>query len=65
MNSENRNEKKSGVTVYETVSKAEYRDLLFARMAGGDLYAMETYLKIRSFDVALDVFRTKPIYPQK
>ena len=47
---------------YETVSRAEYREILLARMAGGDLYAMEAYQKIKEADVLLDVFREKPIY---
>lgn len=64
MNRRNRKIGNHKVATYETVSKTEYREMLFARMAGGDLYAMEAYRKIRIFDAALDVFREIPVYPQ-
>lgn len=47
---------------FETVSRSEYRELLLARMAGGDLYAAETYRKVREADMMLDALREKPIY---
>lgn len=46
----------------EVISRAEYREILLARMAGGDLYAAETLRKVRAIDKALDVLRVKPIY---
>lgn len=49
---------------YETVSRAEYRDILLARMAAGDLYASESLQRIRAIDKALDRLRPKPIYPR-
>jgi len=53
------------ISLYEIVNKAEYREILFARIAGGDLYAMESYIKVKQTDIALDIFREKPIYSQK
>lgn len=49
----------------EEVSRSEYRDILLARMAGGDLYASEDLAKIRRVDMMLDAFRGKPIYERK
>ena len=46
----------------EVVSRAEYREILLARMAAGDLYASETLGMVRKADMALDVLREKPIY---
>ena len=43
----------------------EYQEILLAKMAGGDLYANETRLKLRKLDMMLDVFRDKPLYPHK
>lgn len=47
---------------FEVVSRSEFREILLARMAGGDLYAAETYRKVREADMMLDVLRDKPIY---
>lgn len=44
------------------VSRSEYREILLARMAGGDLHAMEDLQKIRRADRLLDKLRPKPIY---
>lgn len=41
----------------EVVSRAEYREILLARMAAGDLYASETLAMVRKADMALDVLR--------
>ena len=49
----------------EILSRKEYQEILLARMAGGDLYANETRLKLRHIDQLLDVFREKPLYPSK
>lgn len=49
----------------EQITRAELREILFAKMAGGDLYAMEMYQRFRRFDIAFDVFREKPIYTNK
>lgn len=46
----------------EVVSRSEYRDILLARMAAGDLYAAETLAMVRGADMALDILREKPIY---
>ena len=49
------------------LSRRDYQEILLARMAGGDLYANETRLKIRRIDMALDRLRvacgSKPLYP--
>lgn len=47
---------------YPVVSRSEYREILLARMAGGDLYASEKLRKIRMIDRSLDALREKPIY---
>jgi hypothetical protein len=49
----------------ETVSRWEYREILLARMAGGDLYANEILLKVRRIDKALDLFRETPLYGKR
>ena len=50
----------------EVFSRRDYQEILLARMAGGDLYANETRLKIRRIDMALDKLRiacgSKPLY---
>lgn len=61
----NRNVKRSAFEVKDVVSRSEYRDILLARMAGGDLYAAEDLTKIRRVDMMLDAFRDKPIYGRK
>lgn len=61
----NCNVKKSAFEVKDVVSRSEYRDILLARMAGGDLYASETLAKVRRVDMMLDAFRDKPIYGRK
>lgn len=48
--------------IEEVVLRSEYRDILLARMAAGDLYASETLSRIRKIDMALDAIREKPIY---
>lgn len=48
--------------IKEVVSRAEYREILLARMAGGDMDASATLSKIRRIDKALDAMRVKPIY---
>lgn len=47
------------------VSRSEYREILLARMAAGDLYASETLRKVRMVDMMLDEFRENPIYGRK
>lgn len=49
----------------EVFSRQEYQEILLAKMAGGDLYANETRLKLRKVDMLLDAFREKPLYPKK
>lgn len=49
----------------EVISRTEYREILLARMAAGDLYAAETLAMVRKADMALDVLREKPIYKRK
>ena len=53
----------------EVLSRREYQEILLARMAGGDLYANETRMKIRKVDMALDSLRSacgaRPLYPLK
>lgn len=61
----NRNVKRFAFEVKDVVSRSEYRDILLARMAGGDLYAAEDLAKIRRVDMMLDAFRDKPIYGRK
>lgn len=51
--------------IEEVVLRSEYRDILLARMAAGDLYASETLSIIRKIDMALDAIREKPIYGEK
>lgn len=46
----------------EVVSRSEYREILLARMAAGDLYAAETLAMVRKADMAFDLLREKPIY---
>lgn len=61
----NRSEKRPAFEMREVVSRSEYREILLARMAGGDLYAAEDLVKIRRVDMMLDAFRDKPIYGRK
>lgn len=49
----------------EVVSRAEYREILLARMVAGDLYASETLAMVRKADMAMDALRDKPIYKKK
>lgn len=49
----------------EILSRQEYQEILLAKMAGGDLYANETRMKLRRVDKMLDVFRVKPLYPKE
>lgn len=58
-------EKTSPRQELETVSRGEYREILLARMAGGDLYANEILLKVRRIDKALDLFRETPLYGKR
>lgn len=51
--------------ITNVVSRSEYREILLARMAAGDLYAAETLRKVRMVDMMLDEFREKPIYGRK
>lgn len=51
--------------IKEVISRSEYRDILLARMAAGDLYASETLSMVRKADMALDILREKPIYKRK
>ena len=51
--------------IKEVISRSEYRDILLARMAAGDLYASETLSMMRKADMALDILREKPIYKRK
>lgn len=44
------------------LSKSDLQEMLLARMAGGDLYAMEEWQKWRSADMMLDRLRIRPIY---
>ena len=46
----------------EVLTRQDYQEILLARLAGGDLYANETRLKLREVDRRLDVFRDKPLY---
>ena len=46
----------------KVLTRKEYQEILLAKMAGGDLYANETRMKLRQIDMALDKFRDKPIY---
>lgn len=57
-----RKEKPSIPEHVEEVTRMEYREILLARMAGGDLYAYEQYRKFREVDIKFDAFREKPIY---
>lgn len=49
----------------EILSRQEYQEILLAKMAGGDLYANETRMKLRRVDKMLDAFREKPLYPKE
>ena len=53
----------------EVLSRRDYQEILLARLAGGDLYAMETLQKFRKADMALDrlriAFGDKPLYKKK
>ena len=44
------------------LSRGEYQEILLAKLAGGDMYANETRLKLRKVDMQLDVFREVPLY---
>lgn len=57
--------KKKPMPDYPVVTRAEYREILLARMAAGDLYAAEDLKKIRMADMSLDSLREKPIYGRK
>lgn len=50
----------------KTLSRRDYQEILLVRMAGGDLYANETRLRIREVDKKLDRLRVacgeKPLY---
>lgn len=52
----------------EILSRRDYQEILLARMAGGDLYAMENLHMIRRVDKLLDRLRIaygeKPLYGQ-
>lgn len=54
---------------FEVLSRRDYQEILLARLAGGDLYAMETLQKLRRVDMALDrlriAFGDKPLYKKK
>lgn len=47
------------------VERGEYREILLARMAGGDLYANEERMKFRRVDMLFDRFRERPIYSEE
>lgn len=47
------------------ISRRDYQEILLARMAGGDLYANETRLKLCHIDKMFDKLRDKPLYPEK
>lgn len=49
----------------EVLSRHDYQEILLAKMAGGDLYANETRMKLRKVDKLLDAFREKPLYPDR
>jgi hypothetical protein len=61
----NHERKKPAFVLTNVVTRSEYREILLARMAGGDLYAGETLAKVRKVDMMLDVLRDKPIYGRK
>ena len=50
----------------ELYSRADYQEILLARMAAGDLYANEERMKLRRVDQMLDririAFGEKPLY---
>lgn len=54
---------------FEVLSRRDYQEILLAKLAGGDLYAMETLQKLRKVDMALDRLRIvsgeKPLYKKK
>lgn len=54
---------------FEVLSRRDYQEILLAKLAGGDLYAMETLQKLRRVDMALDrlriAFGDKPLYKKK
>ena len=53
----------------EVLSRRDYQEILLAKLAGGDLYAMETLQKLRKVDMALDrlriAFGDKPLYKKE
>ncbi len=53
----------------EILSRRDYQEILLARLAGGDLYAMETLQKLRKVDMAMDRIRIacgeRPLYKKK
>ena len=53
----------------EVLSRRDYQEILLAKLAGGDLYAMETLQKLRRVDMALDrlriAFGDKPLYKKR
>ena len=54
--------KKKNLKESEMISRADYQEILLARMAGGDLYANEIRMKLRNADMLLDYLRAKPLY---
>lgn len=54
---------------FEVLSRRDYQEILLAKLAGGDLYAMETLQKLRRVDMALDrlriAFGDKPLYKKR
>ena len=57
------------ISGFEVLSRRDYQEILLAKLAGGDLYAMETLQKLRRVDMALDrlriAFGDKPLYKKK
>lgn len=53
----------------DVLSRRDYQEILLARMAGGDLYANELRMRMRRFDMSLDMLREatgeKPLYKKK
>lgn len=56
---------RKNIEIKEVISRSEYREILLARMAAGDLYAAETLAMVRKADMAFDALREKPIYKKK
>lgn len=56
---------KTKLNVSSYISRRDYQEILLAKMAGGDLYANETLLKLRRVDMLLDKIRERPLYQQK